>query len=351
MATFRTPELDRPDHKDLEIRLRIETLHDSDRADHLAVQAADQNEILNGLAQPQKTLPSKYFYDQQGSELFEEICHQPEYYPTRTEAWILDHYAGEIAEVTGSCELVELGSGSSTKTRALLNAYRDRGEPLRYVPIDVSRTILTESARQLLRDYPTLHVRGTIATYERALAKLGGNPTAMNLPARMLIFLGSTLGNFTPDESDRFFMQVHDFLGVGDYFLLGVDLHKETAQLEAAYNDAQGITAHFNLNILNHLNHRFATNFDRSNFEHWAFYNEDDRQIEMHLRCLKDHEVQLGDRRFSFTQGETIRTEISRKFDLETLKIQLLQYDLEPIQVWQDPQGWFASILTRRRLS
>ena len=350
MATFRTPELDRPDPQDVDLRLRIETLHDSDRADHLASQAADRNEILHGLTQPQKTLPSKYFYDQQGSELFEEICHQPEYYPTRTEAWILDHYAGEMADVTGSCELVELGSGSSTKTRALLDAYRDRSGPLCYVPIDVSRTMLIESARQLLRDYPTLQVRGTIATYERALAELGGNPSATNLPTQMLIFLGSTLGNFTPEESDRFFMQVRDFLNAGDYFLLGVDLHKNTAQLEAAYNDAQGINAHFNLNILDHLNHRFATNFDRDNFEHWAFYNERDRQIEMHLRCLTDHEVQLGDHRFSFTQGETIRTEISRKFDLKILQTQLNQYDLEPIQVWQDPQGWFASILTRRRL-
>ena len=348
MATFRTPELDRPNHEDLDPRLQIETLRDSDRNDRLAAQVADRNEILNGLAQPQKTLPAKYFYDQHGSELFEAICGQPEYYPTRTEAWILDRYAGEIANATGPCELVELGSGSSTKTRALLDAYRDLGGPLRYMPIDVSRTILTDSARQLLRDYPTLHVRGAIATYEQALADLGAGQDAIDLPSRMLIFLGSSLGNFTPEECDRFFMQVRDFLSVGEYFLLGVDLHKATAQLEAAYNDAQGVTARFNLNVLDHLNSRFATNFDRDNFEHWAFYNEHDRQIEMHLRCLNNHDIHLGDRRFSFTQGETIRTEISRKFDVDALQTQLDHYSLEPVNVWQDPQGWFTSILTRR---
>lgn len=348
MVISRTPELERPHHTDSDSRLQIETLRDSDHVDQLAAQAADRNEILNGLAQPQKTLPAKYFYDQQGSELFEAICDQPEYYPTRTEAWILDQYAGDIAKTTGPCELVELGSGSSTKTRALLDAYCDLGEPLCYMPIDVSQTILTDSAHQLLRDYPTLRVRGTIATYEQALAELGMDRDTADLPSRMLIFLGSSLGNFTSEECDRFFMQVRDFLRTGEYFLLGVDLHKSTAQLEAAYNDAKGVTARFNLNVLDHLNNRFATNFDRNNFEHWAFYNEHDRQIEMHLRCLKDHDIQLGDRQFSFSQGETIRTEISRKFDLDTLQTQLGQYSLETVKVWQDSQGWFTSILTRR---
>ncbi|MGD1938420.1 MAG: L-histidine N(alpha)-methyltransferase [Cyanophyceae cyanobacterium] len=340
MATFQTPERE----VNIESRLQLETYIAS--ADHHAVEAADRREVLSRLAQPQKTLPAKYFYDARGSELFEEICGLPEYYPTRTEAWILDRYAGEIASATGLCELVELGSGSSTKTRALLDSYCNLGGALRYSPIDVSRTILTDSARQLLRDYPTLRVRGAIATYDHALASLP--PT--DLPSRMLVFLGSSLGNLTPGECDRLFDQVQGFLDAGEYFLLGVDLHKSTAQLEAAYNDSRGVTAEFNLNVLAHLNRRFGANFDRANFEHWAFYNEGDRQIELHLRCLRGHEVTIGDRSITFTEGETIRTEISRKFDVEAVWQQLDRHDLEPINVWRDPQNWFASILSRRRV-
>jgi len=354
LATFQTPEIDRGE--DAASRLRIDTLRAAAATDRLAAEAADRNEVLRGLAQPQKTLPAKYFYDERGSALFEEICGLPEYYPTRTEAQILDRHAGDIAEATGPCELVELGSGSSTKTRALLDAYRDLGGPLRYVPIDVSREILTDSARQLLRDYPTLRVRGAIATYDRALAELGrepdsqpdSQPDATDRPSRMLIFLGSTLGNLTLEECERFFDRVRGFLEAGEYFLLGVDLHKSTAQLEAAYNDTRGVTAEFNLNVLDHLNRRFGANFDRAKFEHWAFYNERDRQIEMHLRCLQSHAVRIGDRQISFTDSETIRTEISRKFEVAAIQAQLDRHGLEPVNVWRDPQGWFASILSRR---
>ena len=346
LAIFRTPELE--DKENSAARLRIETLGAS--IDRVASEAADRAEVLHGLAQPQKTLPAKYFYDARGSQLFEEICGLPEYYPTRAEAWILDRYAVEVADATGPCGLVELGSGSSTKTRALLDADRNLGGALRYVPIDVSRTILTESAKQLLRDYPTLEVRGAVATYDRALAALSFKFAPTDLPSRMLVFLGSSLGNLTLEECDRFFGQVRGFLDAGEYFLLGVDLHKSTAQLDAAYNDSRGVTAAFNLNMLAHLNRRFGADFDRANFQHRAFYNEGDRQIEMHLRCLHSHEVQLGDRRFAFTEGETIRTEISRKFDVDAVRAQLDRYDLEPVNIWRDPQGWFASILSRRRV-
>ncbi len=301
------------------------------------------SDVIQGLTQTPKTLPPQYFYDDRGSVLFEEICELPEYYPTRTEAAILRQYASEIAQMTGACELVELGSGSSTKTRLLLDAYAAHSYPLRYVPIDVSAGILESSARQLLADYPSLQVQGLVGTYELALQQLA--PTL--LPARMIVFLGSTLGNFKPQECDVFFSQIQAALKVGEYFLLGVDLQKPKSLLEDAYNDSQGVTAEFNLNILEHLNQRFAGNFDTQRFEHWAFYNEELHQIEMHLRCLEAHTVRLEalDLTLNFAAGETIMTEISRKFDLDGIQQELQAKGLKPLKVWTDSKQWFGLIL------
>ncbi len=315
-----------------------------------SVQGAD---IIAGLTQSPKVLPPKYFYDDRGSELFEQICELPEYYVTRTEAQILQKVAVDIAQRTGPCELVELGSGSSTKTRMLLDAYQDQqassgnSDALYYLPLDVSGGILKESALSLLQQYPSLQIRGLIGTYEQGLQNL---PQAV-APKRMICFLGSTLGNLNPQECQQFFNKVRSALQPGDYFLLGIDLQKSIQVLEAAYNDAQGITAAFNLNILQHLNWRFQANFDLQQFQHWAFYNTQQHQIEMHLRSLCEQNVVINTLELSvpFAEGETIRTEISRKFNLEQLST-LLEPNptgkrLNVEQIWTDPQQWFGLAL------
>ncbi|MBW4686152.1 MAG: L-histidine N(alpha)-methyltransferase [Komarekiella atlantica HA4396-MV6] len=301
------------------------------------------SDVIKGLTQIPKSLPPSYFYDDRGSELFEQICNLPEYYLTRTETAILQQYASEIAIITGACELVELGSGSSTKTRILLNAYQQLGYPLRYVPIDVSAGILESSAKQLLVDYPSLRVCAMAGTYELALAQL----LVTQLPTRMICFIGSSLGNLKPQECDVFFSQIIDALQVGEYFLLGVDLQKPKHILEPAYNDNQGVTAAFNLNMLEHLNQRFEGDFDTAQFEHWAFYNETEHQIEMHLRSLRSQTVELRalNLKINFAAGETILTEISRKFDLDTIKQQLTAKGLVPLQAWTDSNQWFGLLL------
>lgn len=325
----------------IEQRLQIENLQNSSVL--ISNQSSDGSDVVKGLTQTPKTLPARYFYDDRGSELFEQICEVQEYYLTRTETAILREYAVEIARVTGACELVELGSGSSTKTRILLDAYKQLEYPLRYLPIDVSAGILESSARQLLADYPSLKVRALAGTYELALEQL----KVSQLPSRMICFIGSSLGNLTSSECDLFFSQIRDALRTGEYFLLGVDLQKSKQVLEAAYNDRSGVTAAFNLNMLHHLNWRFHGNFDPELFEHWAFYNETEARIEMHLRSLRSQTVELRalDLTVEFAPGETIHTEISRKFNLTDLQQQLQTRGLIPIQTWTDSQQWFGLIL------
>jgi dimethylhistidine N-methyltransferase len=313
-----------------------------------AIASVDEStDIIAGLTQNPKTLPCRYFYDDRGSELFEQICDLPEYYPTRTEQAILETYAAEIAQMTGSCHLIELGSGSSRKTRLLLEAYSEIVQELQYYPIDVSSGILKTTALDLLRQYPKLKLCGLAGTYEQALAQL---PPA-ELENRMLIFLGSTLGNLNDEQCSKFFTQVQQALKPGEFFLLGVDLQKPIEIIEAAYNDSQGITAAFNLNILSHLNQRFQGNFSLNHFAHWAFYNRVENQIEMHLRSLTDQTVVLEalDFEVSFQAGETIRTEISRKFHIPTLISMLDNHAFQALQVWTDPQAWFGLLLCQRQ--
>jgi len=323
-----------------EQRLAIERLLDPSDAGEAG------SDVIRGLSQAPKSLPSRYLYDDRGSQLFEQICELPEYYLTRTEAQILRDCAPELARITGPCELVELGSGSATKTRILLDAYRARGAPLRYVPIDVSAGILEASAHQLLADYPELQVRGLVATYEQALARMGPSP----LPARLVSFLGSSLGNFDRAQSDAFFALMAQSLAPGDCLLLGLDLQKDAATLEAAYDDSQGITAAFNYNLLHHLNWRFDGDFDPNLFRHWTFYNTERGQVETYLRCLQAHSVRLERLGLTvpFERGETINTEISRKFDLDRIRPEVQRQGLPPIAVWTDPQQWFALVLCRR---
>ncbi len=321
-------------------RLQIEHLLSSKPSPN---QLIDGSDVIKGLTHIPKSLPARYFYDDRGSELFEQICELPEYYLTRTETTILQKCAIEIAGITNVCEIVELGSGSSTKTRILLDAYNQLGYPLRYIPIDVSAGILETSARQLLADYDSLQVHALASTYELALRQL--IPT--QLPSRMICFIGSSLGNLNPQECDVFFSQIISALQEGEYFLLGIDLQKQKHLLEAAYNDSQGVTAAFNLNMLEHLNWRFQGNFDTAQFEHWAFYNETQHQIEMHLQSLRSQTIQLRalDLTVHFERGETILTEISRKFDLNTMQQELSSRGLKPLQVWTDPNNWFGLLL------
>lgn len=322
-------------------RLQLEKLLDPTVSE---IATGDQGtDVIEGLIQQPKSLPPRYFYDQRGSDLFELICELPEYYLTRTETAILQNCATQIALTTGPCEMVELGSGSSTKTRQLLNAYHELNYPLVYRPIDISSTILESSAQQLLTEYPTLEIHAMVSTYELALAKL----PASRLPTRMICFLGSTLGNLNPDECEGFFSQIITAMRPGEYFLLGIDLHKSKEILEPAYNDSQGVTAEFNLNMLRHLNHKFDGNFDLAQFEHQAFYNDSLQQIEMHLVSKQVQTVELRDLdlRVELAAGETIRSEISRKFELSKIQQELSHRGLRTQQVWTDENRWFALLL------
>jgi L-histidine Nalpha-methyltransferase len=307
------------------------------------------SDVIKGLKSNPKTIAAKYFYDDLGSKLFEQICELPEYYPTRTEAAILELYAPEIAGITGSCELVELGSGSAIKTRILLDAYQNLKYPLRYIPIDISAGILETSAFDLLNDYPTLEVHGLVGTYELALQRLN-SIKPYHLSTRLLAFLGSSLGNLNPQECDRFFEQITGALQAGDYFLLGIDLHKSKTIVEPAYNDAQGVTAEFNLNMLRHLNYRFNGNFDLTKFKHQAIYNDYQHQIEMYLHSQVAQTVNLRSLNLTIDlkAGEKILTEISRKFDLTTLQQDLNNKGLKPIKTWTDSQQWFGMILCQQ---
>ena len=309
----------------------------------------EDTDIIQGLNNQPKTLPCRYLYDDQGSEIFEQICELPEYYPTRTEQAILETSALEIAQMTGLSTLIELGSGSSRKTRLLLDAYSQFQQELQYFPIDVSAGILQTTALDLLHQYPKLKLCGLAGTYEQALAQL---PSA-EFENRMLIFLGSTLGNLNEQECSDFLTQIQRALKPGEFFLFGVDLQKQIETIEAAYNDSQSITAAFNLNILHHLNRRFQGNFEIKQFEHWAFYNPVAHQIEMHLRSLKNQTAVLKalDYQVSLQSGETIRTEISRKFHLPTLVSVLENHALQPLQIWSDVQGWFGLLLCQRQVT
>jgi len=307
---------------------------------------AEGLEVIQGLSQTPKALPPKYFYDERGSRLFEQITQLPEYYLTRTETDILRCSADAIATLTGPCDLIELGSGSSTKTRLLLDAYQRQGTPLHYLPVDVSGTMVEESAQALLQQYPNLTLHGLIGTYEQALAQL----PAAQFPCRLLAFIGSTLGNLSDSECDQFLTQVSQALAPGDYLLLGIDLRKSVEVLEAAYNDSQGVTAAFNLNLLHHLNSRFQGNLDPSQFRHVAQYNPVAHQIEIYIESLTAQTARLNtlDLTVTFAPGERLLSEISRKFDLPALATHLQTYGLHAVHTFTDPQQWFGLLLCQR---
>ncbi len=295
-------------------------------------------DVLSGLSQTQKTLPCQYFYDATGSELFEQITELPEYYPTRTETAILTAHAGEIADALGpNALLVEYGAGASTKTRILLDALQ---APAGYVPIDVSEAFLLQTAQVLRSDYPDLRVHPIVGDFMIRLglpSDAGGNPVGF--------FPGSTIGNLSDEEIVQFMTAARDLLGETSRFVLGVDLRKDASILVPAYDDAAGITAKFNLNLLARINKELGADFDLSAFAHRAIWNDPASRIEMHLESLKDQMVQAGTQSITFAEGETIHTENSRKFAIDSLLPLFEQTGWKLNKQWLDDKRYFAVLL------
>jgi L-histidine N-alpha-methyltransferase len=272
-------------------------------------------EVADGLSRPQKELSPKYFYDQRGSELFEEITRLEEYYPTRTERAMLEAWMPSLIRRLGSRTLVELGAGSAEKSRIILDAMRDAGTAGLYVPIDVSATFLAQTAARLRREYPTLAVEPAIADIAEELDL----PRRLPRPA-LFAFLGGTIGNFYPPAAIRLLARVRAAMEAGDRFLMGVDLRKDVARIEAAYNDARGVTADFNRNMLLVLNHELGADFEPMAFDHLAFYETGAHRIEMHLVARDPQVVTIpGIGAVRFRAGESLRTEISCKHDRESV--------------------------------
>ncbi len=314
--------------------------------DHLGAgdERALADDVLDGLTRPFKELPPKHFYDAVGAELFDRICDQPEYYPTRTERAILTARAGDIVALTGAGELVELGSGTAAKTRILLRAMADAGTLRRYVPFDVTAGMVRGVAESLVDEHPDLLVHGIVGDFERHLQHV----PAAEAP-RVVAFLGGTVGNFPPGSRRRFLRQVARLLRPQDALLLGTDLVKDPAVLEAAYDDAAGITAAFNKNVLAVVNRELGADFELDAFEHVAFYDREREWVEMRLRARRRmavHVAALG-LDVEFAAREELRTEISAKFTPDRLRGDLAAAGLELAELLTDPDGLFALSLAR----
>ncbi len=305
------------------------------------------DDVLDGLTRPFKELPPKHFYDTRGSELFEQICELPEYYPTRTELRILSDEADEIVAHTGAGELVELGPGSTTKARVLLDAMERAGTLSRYVPVDVSASLLEESAHLLVDDYHGLEVHGVIGDFERHLDRV---PETNGAP-RLVALLGGTIGNFPPGTRRGLLRKIGALLGPEDHFLLGTDLVKDAAVIEAAYDDADGITAEFNRNVLHVINRELQANFPVEQFEHVAFFDPDHEWIEMRLRAREACVVDIEDVGLTveFAPGEELRTEISAKFTRERLATDFAAAGLGLDRWYTDGDELFALSLAARQ--
>jgi L-histidine N-alpha-methyltransferase len=304
------------------------------------------DDVLDGLTRPFKELPPKHFYDARGAELFDRICELPEYYPTRAERAILEERAEELAELTGAAELVELGSGTAAKTRVLLDALHAAGTLERYIPVDVTESMVRECAQALTHEYPGLQVHGVIGDFERHLDRV---PPAAG--PRIVAFLGGTIGNFPPGSRRRVLRQIARLLGPSDHLLIGTDLVKDPRVLEAAYDDAQGVTAEFNRNVLRVLNRELRADFDPDDFDHVALFDPHNQWIEMRLRARRAHTTLVRDLDLPvhFDAGEELRTEISAKFTPERLEGDLSAAGLELVRWLTDPDGLFALSLARIR--
>ena len=310
-------------------------------ADAAATMARD---VRAGLCAYPKELAPKYFYDDRGSRLFEQITELPEYYPTRAERTILDWRSAEILAAAGAPgTLVELGSGSAAKTRHLLSAMRDAGSLETYVPVDISEEITQRTAAELVDEYPGLSVRGLVCDFEQHLERIPDGDGR-----RMIAFLGGTVGNLYPRQRHAFLERIAALLGPGDHLLLGTDLIKDAARLEAAYNDSAGVPAEFNKNVLAVLNNQLGADFELEAFEHVARYDTEAERMDIRLRSLADQDVRLEglDLEIGFAAGEEMRTEISTKFTRERLESVYAGAGLELRGWFTDPAGDYALSLS-----
>lgn len=304
------------------------------------------SEVRKGLTAVRKSIPPRYFYDDLGSALFEAITHTPEYYVTRAEVEILAGYRREIAASLGQVvQIIELGSGSGRKTRIVLDEITRSGRPIEYVPVDVDVSMLQKAAIELLSVYPNLTVTGVSADFRRA-ARAVRETVTRNGPTAVF-FLGSTIGNLDAEESAALLREIKTMLLPGDLLLLGVDLKKPKPILDAAYNDVLGITAAFNLNLLQRINRELGGRFDLRSFAHQAFYSEEHSRIEMHLVSLREQNIHI-DRlgvEVSFHEGETIHTEDSYKYDEKSVASLAKMSGFEVNSRWVDSNVWFADVL------
>lgn len=304
------------------------------------------DDVRDGLLNRPRSLSPKYFYDAKGSDLFTRICDTPEYYPTRTEENLLNQFSNEIISLTKAQHIVELGSGNAQKTRNLFEACESLAHICSYAPFDVCEEILVESSEALKQEYPWLAINPLLGDFHAGLG---------NLPdldgRRLFIFLGGSIGNFTPPEAKDFLIEVYDNAKVGDYLLLGADRKKEHQVLNAAYNDAEGITAEFNLNILNVLNNELDADFNTDDFEHAAHFNDSLDRIEMHLVSKKEQRIEIEhlDESLQLQKGETILTEISCKYTYENLEDLLCGAGFTIQKHYQPTNQYFSLVLVQKQ--
>jgi L-histidine N-alpha-methyltransferase len=300
-------------------------------------------EIVAGLNLPQKMISPKYFYDERGSRLFERICDLPEYYLTRTEIGIMrENIAEMVAQIGPHVSVIEFGSGSGLKTRILLE---NLVEPFVYVPVDISMEHLLETSAALREDFPDIEILPVAADFTRPFPL----PQPANMPERNLVYFpGSTIGNFEPEAAIELLRVMHQEAGSGGALLIGVDLKKDRQIIESAYNDSEGVTAEFNLNVLRRLNREYGSDFNLDAFRHTAIYYESSGRIEMCLVSQCDQDVTLGEHRFSFTEGERIITEYCHKFSLEGFRELASVAGFRQVNTWLDANRWFSIQLYER---
>jgi L-histidine N-alpha-methyltransferase len=301
-------------------------------------------DVERGLTADPKDIPPKWFYDDRGSSLFDEITRVEEYYPTRRERAILEARADEIARETNADTLVELGSGTSEKTRILLDAMRNATTLERFVPFDVSKRTLHDAAAAIEEEYAGIDVQPVVGDFTIDLERIP------RVGRRLVVFLGGTIGNLLPEARAEFLHDVADTLGPDDFFLLGTDLVKDPARLVAAYDDARGVTAEFNKNVLHVINRELGADFDVDSFEHVAVFDTEREWIEMRLRSTRPQTVHVRalDLEVSFAAGEEMRTEVSAKFTRERVERELAGAGMELVEWWTDPEADFALSLARR---
>ena len=306
------------------------------------LEQALERDVRQGLQADQKWLPPVWFYDDRGSELFDEITRLPEYYLTRAERRLLESAADEIATRSGAEMLVELGAGTCEKSRILLDSLTKAGTLRKYVPLDVSDNTLFAAATSLADDYPDLKVHAVVGDFGLHIDRVPADGR------RLVVFLGSTIGNLGPEQRRRFFFDLDCTMEHGDSLLLGTDLVKDTSRLLAAYDDASGVTAEFNRNVLNVLNRELDAHFDTSHFEHVAIWNPDKSRIEMRLRSLLDQAIAIDklDMEVHFTRGEDLLTETSAKFTRQGIEKELGDAGLVPKAMWEDAEGFLLTLAT-----